>query len=730
MSDQENTTILMADDDPAQLMLAEAALAGAGFMVHTVPDGADAVEQFARIAPDFVILDVNMPRLSGIDACRAIRKQAGDALLPILMLTGRNDLPAISDAFAAGASDFAQKGLNPRLLVERVRFLLRDRSLQQELRASRSKLLLAQRIARVGHWELTVEGQTLHASPMLGEILGVDPQSLGRFEDFVSMLDSSERLAVRQAFIACSTGEGRYSFDHLLKTAAGAVCVHQEAERIAGPGAAQPGTVIVTLQDLTRLHSAEEAVRQLSYFDTATGLPNRRHLAEQIAVALQDPAGVVAAGVVAFRVHGFDRIVQARSLAYANSLLAQVARNVERELAIVSQGGAVPWRAAPTAVCRTSDDELAVLLRSRVSADHLAGVARAMLQAVATHPADTDGDYTPGISAGIAFVEGDGADAEQLLQHAHSAAEQAAEPRSCEIYSPVPQARSRRRLQIESALRGAVERREISLVYQPRVAIDTYDLVGVECLARWENEQIGPIAPGEFIEIAESAGLIEDIGRWALEEACRQLGVWRKRFEQPFFVAANLSARQLRDPSLVATVRLALERNGLPADALELELTETSLVESPREARAVLEQLRALGVRIAIDDFGTGYSSLGQISKLPFDCMKLDRSLVADLYTDLGAQGVTSAVIAMARGLRVRSVAEGIEDSATLQMLSALGCDEIQGHYVSPPLKARDFEDWLEDGGAASIARQHAREVIDALEAVERGPKKSRRAGR
>ncbi len=712
------TTILMADDDPAQLLLSEAALAGAGFMVHTVNDGADAVEQFDTVRPDFVILDVNMPRMSGIDACRELRKKAGSRELPILMLTGRNDLPAIGDAFAAGASDFAQKGLNPRLLVERVRFLLRNRDMQEELVASRSRLLLAQRIARVGHWELTVEGRTQHVSPMLGEILQVDPQSLGRFEDFVKMLEASEQIAVRQAFIACATGDGRFSFDHNLKTASGApICVHQEAELVT-TDSGQGGTVIVTLQDLTRLHRAEEAVRQLSYFDTASGLPNRRHLAEQVTAALADKAGIAATAAVAVRIHGYDRIVQARGLEFANQLVARLARSLERELANVSQGGAVPWRATH-AVCRTAEAELAMLLRSRVSNDHLAGVARVIIESMATHGNDPGADYTPALSAGIAFAEAD-LDAEQLLLNAHAAAEHAAEPQSCEVFSPVPQARTRRRLMIESALRGAVERRELSLLYQPRVAVDTYDLTGVECSVRWENGQVGAVSPDEFLSIAESTGLIDGIGHWVVAEACRQVAAWRKQFERDFFVSVKLTARQLRDPNLVAAVRTTLETYDLPARALELAVSEGHVLEAPREARAALDSLRLGSVGIAIDDFGAGHSSLSQLRRLPFDCMKLGRSLVADLYTDVGAQGVIAAVLAMARGMRVRSVAEGIEDAASLQMLGALGCDEIQGPYVSPPLPAREFETWLEEGGAHALARQHAMEIIDALEAVEK----------
>ena len=191
-------------------------------MVHTAADGEEAVARYAAIKPDCVILDVNMPKLTGIEACRQIRAQPGSSLVPVLMLTGRNDLPSISDAYAAGASDFAQKGMNPRLLVERVRFLLRDRKLQEELRSSRSKLLLAQSIARVGHWELDADGRTLQVSPMLGELLGLDSNRLGQYDEFIALLDEGEQDLVRSAFVTCASGNGRFSFDHRIQTASGA----------------------------------------------------------------------------------------------------------------------------------------------------------------------------------------------------------------------------------------------------------------------------------------------------------------------------------------------------------------------------------------------------------------------------------------------------------------------------------------------------------------------------
>ncbi|MDQ1240954.1 MAG: hypothetical protein QG550_204 [Pseudomonadota bacterium] len=713
----EMTTILIADDDPSHLMLAEAALAGAGFLVHTAADGEEAVQQFALVQPDCVVLDVMMPKLTGIEACRRIREQAGSQFVPILMLTSRNDLPAISDAYAAGASDFAQKGLNPRLLVERVRFLLRDRALQQELRSSRSKLLLAQSIARVGHWEIAIDGSTVHVSPMLGELLGVDAGRLARYEDFVALLDSAERDDARKAFITCATGHGRFGLDHRIRKPDGSViCVHQEADLVAGADGAGDGVVIVTLQDLTRLHRAEETVRLLSYFDTPTGLPNRRHLSEQVALALKEASSSAAFGVVAFRVHNFDRVAQAQGLEAADKLIVQMARRIEGELERISHGGTILWRTDLPSVCRTADGELSILLRSRVSAEHIATVTHAVLESIAAQALQTDADYVPAISAGVALAEGDTTSAEQLLVNAHSAADLATDPRSCTFYSPLPQAQLRRRLLIESSLRGAVERRELQLVYQPRVSIDKFERTGVECLVRWDHPQFGAIRREEFTAIAEEAGIIDEIERWMLEEACRTLVGWHERYEQVFFASTRLSGRQLRDPRLVTTIQTAIERHRLPADALQIELSEASIIDAPDAAHAVLADLRKRGVRIGIDDFGTGHSSLGQIRRVPFNSMKLDRALMADLYTDPWAQGVTAAVLAMARAMQIRSVADGIDDAGTVEMLRALGCDEIQGQLVSPPLKARDFEDWLERGGARHLGRQRSEELGAALD--------------
>jgi EAL domain-containing protein (putative c-di-GMP-specific phosphodiesterase class I)/DNA-binding response OmpR family regulator/GGDEF domain-containing protein len=731
MSTFRTKTILIADDDEGHRLLTEAALAGAGYVVITAHDGAQAVTEFAASHPDMVILDVMMPNMTGIEACQAIRQRPDGQNLPVLMLTGRNDLAAISDAYAAGASDFAQKGLNPRLLVERVRFLLRDQELQNDVWSSRSKLLLAQRIARVGHWELDLEGRTVSLSPMAAVLLAVDSGSLQDYEHFVTRLDPTERDAVREAFRGCAAGAGAFSFDHRLHVARGVeLCLHQEGELVQSQSAADRGVVIVTLQDLTRLRDAEENVHRLSYFDTATGLHNRRHLVERITEALADADTLASTvGIVAIRLHNLDRLLQAHGAQFVSALVTEVGKGVQDELTRMGLCGYIAWQEGLDTVCRIADGELAMLLRSRGSPQQLAEVTRGVL-AYISHPIMCLGtEYAPAVSAGIALAPKDGDDAERLLTSAHGAAHAATDVRSYEFFSTAQGARSRVRVQMESALRSAIERRELRLAFQPRVTIETLDLTGVECLLRWEHPQFGSVSPEEFVSIAEETGLIDQIGQWVIKEACRQLADWREGFKGKFFVSVKLSGRQLRDRHLVSSIKDILAATGLPGDALELQVREVSLIDAPKETRDMLTALRSVGVRVAIDDFGTGYSSLGLIRRMPFDCMKLDRSLIADLYSDLGATGVTAAVVAMARALRICSVAEGIEDAATLDMIRSVGCDEIQGFYVSRPLSAGDFEQWLTAGGAAAL-RVRETMILDAgLEAEDSRPLNIGRGG-
>ncbi|HSN71323.1 MAG TPA: response regulator, partial [Steroidobacteraceae bacterium] len=295
-------TILITDDDPSSSLLAEAALEDAGYRVLIANGGEEALEIFDRERPDCIVLDVMMPGLSGFDVCRAVRAKSRGRRVPILMLTNLGDHASISESYNAGASDFTQKGRSPRLLVERVRFLLRDRSLEDDLVSSQSRLQQAQRIARVGHWELTRTGECLAVSPLVCELLGRTADQLAHYEDLLALLPSDTAAAAREAFRTCAAGTGGFACDFRLPGPQGDVCIHQEAQLTHAEDDPDLAVVLVTLQDVTRLQRAEDTARSLLYTDAATGLPNRRRYEEEGVRALAAPRGVESTTVIAVRI--------------------------------------------------------------------------------------------------------------------------------------------------------------------------------------------------------------------------------------------------------------------------------------------------------------------------------------------------------------------------------------------------------------------------------------------
>jgi EAL domain-containing protein (putative c-di-GMP-specific phosphodiesterase class I) len=246
------------------------------------------------------------------------------------------------------------------------------------------------------------------------------------------------------------------------------------------------------------------------------------------------------------------------------------------------------------------------------------------------------------------------------------------------------------RMVLAASLRRAIDGNQLLLHYQPKVSLRTGAMTGVEALLRWHHPDRGLLLPGAFIPLAEDAGLIRRLGRWALREACRQAREWSHASAEPFPVSVNLSARQFGDERLVDEVAQALRDSGLPPRLLELEITESAMMEHPERAAETLQELRALGVRFSVDDFGTGFSSLARLKKFPLSSVKIDRSFVGDLPHDADDAAITTAVIAMAHSLRLAVVAEGVETAAQVRFLRERNCDEIQGYFFAKPLPAAE----------------------------------------
>jgi len=259
---------------------------------------------------------------------------------------------------------------------------------------------------------------------------------------------------------------------------------------------------------------------------------------------------------------------------------------------------------------------------------------------------------------------------------------------------------------MESRLRGALDRGEYLLYYQPKVSLTNGGVVGVESLIRWRDPERGVVSPGEFMPVLEDTGLIVAVGEWVVRAVCAQITQWRRAGIDPKSVAINLSARQFVDKDLGTTIERILEENGVDSSLIEFAITESSLMTNSEESIQTMEFLAQLGIGLSIDDFGTGYSSLGYLKRFPLDALKIDRSFVRDITTSADDATITRAVISMAHSLGLKVIAEGVETEAQLKFLAEHGCDECQGYYFSRPLPAQECGAWLKENGARARPAQ------------------------
>ncbi|WP_317933372.1 EAL domain-containing protein [Halioxenophilus sp. WMMB6] len=434
--------------------------------------------------------------------------------------------------------------------------------------------------------------------------------------------------------------------------------------------------------DITEKKEAEEQLLQLAFYDPLTSLPNRglfrRRLSEALASALRQE-DILA--LVFIDLDNFKDINDTLGHDVGDSLIQLAGSRIKACVRKTDM------------VARLGGDEFTVLLTNLHNEDDIGLVAQNIIGALSQPFAPQGHEAFVSASLGIAVFPGDGMTAEELLKNADTAMYHAkASGRSnFQYYRPAMNERLERRVQLTNGLRHALENNEFLLHYQPRLDIDSGKIVGAEALIRWHKPGQGLIPPDEFIAAAEASNLILPISQWVLEAACQQISEWRRQGLPITPVAINLSSKQFQDGNLVALVKNSLAQHALPAHYLEVEITESILMDDPNQAVSILKALRAMGVRIAIDDFGTGYSSLAYLRKLPIDTLKIDRSFVNELHHHTGDAAIVEAIIALAGNLSLGVVAEGVETEEQLAFLQARGCREAQGYLFSRPLPAEAF---------------------------------------
>ncbi|GAB4346235.1 MAG: hypothetical protein Kow006_04440 [Gammaproteobacteria bacterium] len=429
--------------------------------------------------------------------------------------------------------------------------------------------------------------------------------------------------------------------------------------------------------DISRVKESERRLEHLAHHDPLTDLPNRLLFRARLEHAIQQARRKGRKLAVLFiDLDRFKHINDSLGHAVGDLLLTQVPQRMQVR---VRQGDTLS---------RLGGDEFTVLLEDIDGTREAALVAEKLLRGFEGVFEVEGREFYLTASIGIGLFPDDGEEAETLLRNADAAMYLAKEQgrNSYRFYTRELTATAFERLSIESSLRRAIEREEFFLHYQPLVRISSGDLVGVEALVRWSHDGLGVVAPGKFIPLAEETGLIVPIGQWVLETACAQAQAWRDEGLPLGRISVNVSGQQIRRSDLGKTVRGALEHSGLPGSCLELEITESSFMESNSSQLRALHELHALGVRIAIDDFGTGYSSLSRLKQLPIDTLKIDRSFVRDIPQDPDDVAIAEAVIALARSLQLKVLAEGVENPEQRDFLRELGCDDAQGYLYAQPM--------------------------------------------
>ncbi|MBF0187244.1 MAG: EAL domain-containing protein [Magnetococcales bacterium] len=461
----------------------------------------------------------------------------------------------------------------------------------------------------------------------------------------------------------------------------------------------QPDRYVGIFNDISYRKSRELELQRLTHFDSLTGLPNRTlfkdRLDQAIVTARRRKERVALLFVDLDR---FKYVNDTLGHEAGDELLKRVSERIKKHL-----------READT-VARLGGDEFAVALSGVANDQGVALVAGNILNALKEPMTIQDHPLFIGASIGISLFPGDGETFDQLSKNAEAAMYRAKEKGrdTFVCFSPEMHEASTEHLAMEHALRVAIEENQLEVHFQPKLDLDSESIVGMEALVRWQHPEEGMISPGRFIPLAEETGLIAPIGRWVLEASCRQTKQWMDAGLGRLRVAVNLSARQFQGKSLVQEIAGVLERTALPAELLELEITESMVMDDVDEAIATLEQLKQLGVHLAIDDFGTGYSSLSYLKRFPIDTLKIDQSFVRELEPGSDEAAIVSAVLSLARDLKLGVVAEGVETREQVDYLRQKMCGQAQGFLFSKPLPAEAFATYARGVLEGSTARAAA----------------------
>ncbi len=708
--------VLLVDDDPVARVLTASVLESHGLAVADFESGETALDAFESLRPACVILDALMPGLDGFNTCVALRKLDGGDHIPVLILTGLEDEESVARAYEAGATDFFVKSQQWTLLAQRVRYLLRSARMRSELEKSRARLTKAQALARLGSWEWDLRTRTVQASSEVFRLLGLEPResTLEEAELLMHVLPEDRSLLLDSVQQVALQGRIRTAELRLRHAQGHVITVHCEGE----PDGVENGRVTRvsgTLQDISQRKEAEMQIRALASYDVLTQLPNRRMFGDRFADGLHHARQRKERMALLFiDLDRFKHINDTQGHVGGDAMLVDVA---QRLMTCVRQRATT--RRESDLVARIGGDEFVVLLHDLRDDGDADMVAERILESLRRPFVIRGNDNYISACIGIAHYPRHGADADTLMQSADAAmyAVKSDGRNGHRTFSPEMTTEARRRWAIETDLHKALERSEFELYYQPQVDVRSGRMVGAEALIRW-NRDGKLVTPGEFIGIAQECGLIIPMGDWAIHQAARQIRAWREAGLRELRLAVNISSSHFTRGDLLGTLRAATEAHAVDPSLIEIEITETVLMQDLVQTTELLVELRKFGCKLSIDDFGTGYSSLAYLKRFPIAALKIDRSFVHGVSTGSDNEAIVAAIVAMANTLQLEVIAEGVETVEEATLLHGVGCHDMQGYWFARPMPADDFMKLLErerDGGELEEWRRPAHSNVVPL---------------
>lgn len=683
--------VLIIDDDAAFALLAGETLQQGGFDVEVASNSRDAITAFETTRPDVVLLDVELPGSNGFDLCATLRTLSPGFEVPIVMVTGHDDTTSIERAYEAGATDFIHKPVLWPTLPPRIGFILRAQDNLRALRVSEQKnRALLQALPDTIY---IADRNGVLLEHITGDAKGNGVSLIGR--PLEAVLPPDVARAARQSVNGADAGPAAHEF-----------VVGRGKEQRAFEARLRPqpnGTLLIVTRDTTERRKAKARIEYLAYYDVLTGLPNRQLFVREIGRAIRNAkqTGHLLA-LLYLDLDRFKRINDNLGHSVGDALLQNIARRLEQSIrpGEGDLGATANRRFEQARIARLGGDEFVVLLSGLTDESQSTEVANRIRDTLA-EPLDCGGHrlvVTPSI--GIALYPRDATDIEDLLVKADMAMYQAKDQgrNGYAFFGHTMAVRSLGRLELETDLRSAFENGDFRIFYQPKVDLASGSIVGVEALLRWHHATRGWIAPELFIPVAEETGLISALGDWVIVEACKQLKAWSEVGLGHLTIAVNVSVQQFARSNFLDTVLRSLQQHGVRPRQLELEITESLLMRNVDDTTATMRRFRDAGVTLSIDDFGTGYSSLGYLRQFPVDSLKIDRSFVKDMHTSDDDAAICAAIIAMARELKLKVIAEGVANAEQLKFLRKHRCDQVQGYLISKPIPVDDLEMLLRGG--------------------------------